>query len=518
MNLKQVLEAAAARYAGKAAIILGDCRLSYADLEAASNKVANALIEMGVKRGDRVAMLLSNSPEFVVTYFGVFKAGAIAVPLDVNCRAYELTSLFADFRPKVLITEEPSLEPLIPLLPRFESIGHVISVGSEGSGQFLSYQEIIRTGSTGRVEVEPEPEDIAQIAYTSGPAFSPRGAVLTHRCLVAETAIAVGGFQQTDKDITMLYALPMHHLFGLVDVLLTSIYAGGTVVIVPGTGLSIGSFIAAIEREKGTMFLGVPYIFTLAVELSEKEGIKNDLSSLRLCVSAGAPLPIGVTQRFKQQYGFDIADSWGLTEATCNVTCPPLDGTGKLGSVGKVLPGWEIKIIDDSGQELPPKQAGEIIVSGPIMEGYYNNPQASRGVIKDGWLHSGDIGKIDEAGYLFITGRKKETIIVKGQNIYPDDVEHVLGQHPEVAEAAVMGIPDEMRGEVVGAVISLRKGKVATEQEIKHFCLERIASYKVPKRVVFLDYLPKAASGSIDKPAIRERLAIPPLFPEKVIS
>ena len=518
MNLKQMLAAAAARYAGKTAIILDDRRLSYADLETASNKIAHALIEMGVRRGDRVAMLLTNSLEFVIAYFGVFKAGAIAVPLDVNCRSYELTSLLADFRPKVLIAEDPSLEPLIPLLPRFDSIGHVISVGSGGSGQFLSYQEIIRTGSTGRVEVEPEPEDIAQIAYTSGPAFSPRGAVLSHRCLVAETAIAADGFQQTDKDVAILFALPLHHMFGLVAVLLSSIYKGGTVVIVPGTGLSIGSLMAAVEREKGTVFMGVPYIFALAIDLAEKEGIKHDLSSLRLCVSAGAPLPMAVIQKFKQHYGFDIADCWGLTEATCHLTCPPLDGSGRLGSVGKALPGWEVRIVDDNGRELPPNQAGEMIVNGPVMTGYYRNPRATREVLKDGWLHSGDLGRMDEAGYLFITGRKKATIIVKGQNIYPDDVEHVLGQHPKVTEAAVMGIPDEIRGEIVGAAISLKTGEVATEQEIKHFCLERIASYKVPKRVVFLDYLPKAASGRIDKQAIRERLAIPPLFPEKVIS
>jgi len=518
MNLKQVLEVVAARYGDKAAIVYGDRQLSFADLEAASNKLARALIEMGVKRGDRVAMLLANSPEFVVNYFGIVKAGAIAVPLDVNCRAYEQTSLFADFQPKVLIAEGSSLEPLIPLLPEFGSIGQVISVGSGQGGQFLSYEEIIRTGSVRRVEVEPEAEDIAQLAYTSGPAFNPRGAALSHRCLVAETAISADGFQQTDEDIVILFALPMHHMFGFVAVVLASIYIGSTVVIVPGTGLSIGSLMATIEKERGTMFLGVPYIFALAIDLAQKEGIKHNLSSLRLCVSAGAPLPIGVIRGFKQHYGFDVADCWGLTEATCHVTCPPLDGSGKLGSVGKALPGWEMKIVDNSGRELPPAQPGEIVVRGPIMEGYYRNPRSTRKVVKDGWLYSGDIGKIDQAGYLYITGRKKGTIIVKGQNIYPGDVERVLAMHPKVAEAVAIGIPDEMRGEIVGAVISLEAGEVATEPEIKHFCLERLANYKVPKRVIFWDYLPKTANGEIDQKAIREHLAIPSLFPEKVIS
>ncbi len=177
--------------------------------------------------------------------------------------------------------------------------------------------------------------------------------------------------------------------------------------------------------------------------MASREGIKNDLSSLRLCVSGGAPLPINVIRQFKQHYGFTIPDMWGLTEAVSQVTCQAIDGTGKLGSSGKALPGWEVKIVDDNGGELPHNQPGEIIVRGPIMEGYYNNPQATAEAIRDGWLYTGDIGSVDEDGCLFILGRKKEVIIVKGQNIYPSDIEDVLHTHPKVAEAAVVGIPDE---------------------------------------------------------------------------
>ncbi len=518
LSLKLMLEEAAVRYKGKAAIVSGDRRLSYADVDEASNKVANALIGMGVKKNDRVAMLLSNSPEFVTTYFGLVKAGAIAVPLDTQYRVDELTSLFADSMPKVLVTESPTLEPLIPVLSRFQSIKYVIDVGSDYGGRFPGYQDIMASSSARRIEVEPEPEDIAHIGYTSGPSFHPRGVMLSHRCLVGEAAISGGGFQQTDKDIMMLFALPMYHVLGLVAVLLASIYKGSTVVIVPGTGLSISSFMAAIEREKGTMLWGVPYIFALAVDMAEKEGVKNDLSSLRLCGSAGAPLQIDVIQRFKHHYGFDIIDCLGLTEAVCLVTCPPINGNGKLGSVGEPLPGWEVRIVDDNGRELPTNQPGEIIVRGPIMKGYYHNPQATAEVIKDGWLYTGDIGKADEDGYLFITGRKKDIIIVKGQNISPSDIESVLLTHPKVAEAVVIGIPDEMRGEVVGAVISLKAGEAASEQKIKGFCLERLASYKVPRQVIFLDSLPRTAIGKIDKESIRNHLLIPSLFPEKVIS
>ncbi len=513
MNLKLMLEGVAGRYGRKTAIVSGERRFSYTDLDETSNKLANALIKMGVKKCDRIAVLLSNSPEFVITYFGIVKTGAIAVPLDPKYKVGELIALFNDCQPKVLIAESPALEPLVPVLSRFKSIKRVIDLDSKCKGHFLSYQEIMTVSSARQVDSEPAPEDIALILYTSASSFHPRGVMLSHRSLVMEAVMSGDGYQQTDRDIMMLFALPVYHVFGLVAALLASINKGSTVVIVPGTGLSINSFLAAIEKERGTMWLGVPYIFALAVDMAEKEGIKNDLSSLRLCASAGAPLSVDIIRRFKQLYGFTIMDCWGLTEAVCHVTCAPIDGSEKLGSVGKALPGWEVRIVDDNGRELPVNQSGEIIVRGPIMKGYYNNPRATAEVIKNGWLYTGDIGMLNEKGNLFLTGRKKETIIVKGQNVLPIDIEDVLSTHPKVAEAAVIGIPDGLRGEVVGAVVGLKKGKTLTEQEIKRFCLERLASYKVPKQIIFMDSLPRTANGKIDKASIRSHLSIPPLFP-----
>lgn len=320
MNLKLMLEETARQHGSKSAIILGKQRLSYAELDATSNKVANALIKMGVGKGDRVAILLPNSPEFVALYFGVVKTGAIAVPLNISYKVDELTSLFDNSQPKVLVTKSPFLEPLVPALPQFKSIEHVIDVSSRNDTQFLSYGEIMATSSAQRVKVEPEPEDVATISYTGGPTNRPRGAMLSHWSLITEAAISGNGFQQTDKDIVVLFALPMYHMFALAGVLLTAVYEGSTVVIVPG--LSISGVMEIIEREQGTIFMGVPYIYTLMVNLAE-EGIKNNWSSLRLCGSGGAPLSIDIIQRFKQCYGLDIVDFWGLTEAVCHVTCPP---------------------------------------------------------------------------------------------------------------------------------------------------------------------------------------------------
>jgi len=504
MNLKLLIEEAAKQYKGKTAVVMGDQRVSYAELDKASNKVANALIKMGVSKGDRVAMLLPNSPEFVIIYFGIVKSGGIAVPLDTKYKIAELNSLFGDFQPKILVIDGSLLGSVISALPQFKSIECIIDTSSNYEGQFVSYQEIIATNSAQGVEVEIEPDDIAYIAYTSGPALHPRGVMLPHLSLVTEAAISGDGFQQTDKDVIMLFALPMHHAFGLVVILLTSIAKGSTVVILPG--LSISSLMEVIEKERGTIFLGVPFVYALVVSLAEDKGIEHNLSSLRLCGSAGAALPADIAKRFEKHYGLRIVDFWGQTESSAHVTCQPLNGAVKPESVGRALAGWELKIVDNNGRKLPHNQPGEIAVRGPIMKGIYNNPQATAKAIRDGWLYTSDIGKVDEEGNVFLLGNNKGMIITKGQNIYPGDIEEVLSSHPKIAEAVVVGIPDEIRGQIVKAVVSPKTGEVVTEQEIKHFCLEHLANYKVPKQIAFTNSLPKTTNGKIDKKAIIELL------------
>jgi long-chain acyl-CoA synthetase len=288
-----------------------------------------------------------------------------------------------------------------------------------------------------------------------------------------------------------------------VVILLTAIAKGSTMVMLGG--LSISSLLEVIERERATIFMAVPFVHALIANTAETEGIHHDLSSIRLWGTAGAAMPPKIWQKIKQHFGLSAVDFWGMTESAAHVTCQSLDGAGKPGSVGKALPGWELKIVDDAGRELPPDQPGEIVVRGPIMNGYYNNPQATDEVIKNGWLHTGDMGKVDEGGWLFLlAGRKRDMLIAKGQNIYPGDIEQVLASHPKVAEAAVVGVPDEVRGESPRAFVRLKAGEVATEQEMKRFCLERLANYKVPREFIFTGSLPKTAEGKIDKKSLRE--------------
>ena len=513
MNLKSVLERTASRYGDKDAIVCGDQRLTYKALNEKSNRFANALLKAGIDAGDRVALFLSNSPEFFIAFFGITKIGAVPLPLDQQYKLREMKSLFNNSLPVAVVSETTALDIMTPVLPDFKSVELIIGENSEPKNRITGFNEFLDSGSDQHLNIERSPDDIAVIMYTSASSFQPKGVMLSHYSLVKEAIMSSQGYNQTENDIMMLFALPMFHVYGLVAAALSTIYTGGTIILVPGTGLSIKSFMSAIEREKGTMFLGVPYIFALAVDMAKKEGIKNDLSSLRLCASAGAPLSIDTSCDFKDLFGLDILDCYGLTEAVCHVTCPPISEKVKPGSIGMSLSGWNIKIVDTEGIEVPTGESGEILVNGPIMKGYYNNPEDTDKFIKDGWLYTGDIGMKDKDGYLYITGRSKDTIIVKGQNIYPADVESVLAEMPEVAEVAVMGIPDRMRGEVIGAVINLREGVEVTEQAIRQFCLERIASYKIPKQIIFSEPMPRSDSGEIDKDMLRERLSIPPVFP-----
>jgi len=504
-DLKKMLENVAKRYGKKTAIASGDFRMSYTDLEESSNRIAGGLLEMGVRKGDRVAILLNNGPQFACIFFGIVKTGAIAVPLDTKYKTRELNCLLEHCRPNVIFTESPYLEAATPLITGLEYIEHVISLSTSGSnGRILSYEELVAKGSAKSTEIDFTPDDEACIMYTSGPALTPKGAVLSHANLVRALMISADGFHQSDRDVAILFALPMHHIVGLIIILLTSICRGSTVIILPG--LSIDGLMAVIEREKATIFIGVPFIHALIVKKVREEGVVHNLKSLCICGSIGSTLSQKLAGQFERYLGFRLIDFYGLTESTSHVTCQPLNGSGKPGSVGKALPGWDVKIVDDNNREMPDNQGGEVIIKGPIMSRYYKSPHDTDEMIKHGWLYTADIGSIDGEGHLFLTGLKKDMIIAKGQNIYPSDIETVLLDHSKIADAAVAGIPDEMRGEVVGAAVVLRAGKVATEQEIKNFCLEHLANFKVPKKIIFLDSLPGTDDGRINKQVVKKHL------------
>lgn len=500
MNLRDFLEESTVKFGGRIAVVCNETRLSFSDLDKSSNKIANYLLKKGINKGDRVAILLPNIAEFAIVYLGAVKTGATCVPLDPKYKLEELDSLFGNIQPSFLIAESECLAQILPALSRFPSIKQVTEVGSQFKGKLPNLEEILATESARKITIEVDADTVAHIGYTSGPTSRPKGVMLTHRTMIEEAWLSADTFRETENDAMMLFALPMHHVFGLVVGLLATLVKGSKVVILPGLSLTV--LFEQIEKEKGTLFIGVPYIFALMVHMAEQDGIKNDISSMRHLFCGGNCLPDKIALRFRELYGLPIGNVYGLTEGTGDITCTPLDETPKLGSAGRLVLPWKLKIVDEAGNELPRNQSGEIWVKGPIMKGYYNNPEATAKTITDGWLHTGDLGKIGDDGELYIMGLKKKMIIVKGQNIWPEDIEKVLYQHPKVAEAVMVGVPDELRNETVGAAVKLKDGETTTEEEIKRFCRQHLINYKIPRRILIVNTLPKTADGQVQREAI----------------
>lgn len=490
MNLKTVLEGSAGRFGDKTAIIMGERRISFSRLNADANRIAHALIGMGIAKGDRVATIQGSNPEFAAIFFGIMKAGAVAVPMDSRYTTDELVSLFNDCTPKVLAIENPALESLLPDLHRFTSIEHVIAFEDTCRGRFSVYEDIVAGNPPTPVDVSIEPDDLCIVSYTGGPTVNPHGVALSHRAVCVEALNSADGFAQTEDDVLIQFALPTYHQFGLTAVLLASIQRGNTVVEVPGTGRSIDSFMEIVEREKGTIYMGVPYIYSLMINVARREGIKHDLSTLRLCVSGGAPLEPAVIGLFRQYYGITITDIYGQTESVCHVTVMPLDGSGPAGSSGRPLPCWELEIFDGNDTEVPTGSEGEIVLRGPLMTGFYNKPEATARVLRNGWLHTGDMGRVDDNGFLFITARRRRMIILKGQNVFPADIEAVMASHPAIAGVKVMGVIDMVRGETIKSLVRLKPGETTTGPEIRQFCQGKMADYKLPREVEIVETLP----------------------------
>ncbi len=495
MNLIEFIAEAARRHQDRTAFQLGDRHLSFNGLDKLSNGLAGNLARLGIIPGDRVALLLENSPDFAVCYFAIVKAGAIAIPLDTKYKILEIKAVFDDCQPVALIAEVSILKNLAMELPKFSHLKHLIAMGDGGVVGSTQYSSLLESTETPPV-IEDYPE-LAHIAYTSGPTLRPHGAEITQEHLIAAAAGSAAGFRQTDQDTVILFALPLHHTIGIAVIMMTALFAGSRVVIV--NGMSMDAALCAIEKERATMFHGVPFIHAMIVNHLRANGLKFNISSLRFCGSAGAPIPVKVITDFEELTGKNLVQYYGLTESTSHVTCQDVTKTGRSGGCGGAIPGFAIRVVNSDGQDVAAGEPGEVIIKGPIMRAYHHRPADTTRYIRDGWLYTDDIGVIDQHGELFIKGVKKPMLITKGQNIYFSDIADLLLTHPSVADAAASGIPDPdgMRGEVVLAVVKLKDGAAATEQEMKKYCLERLANYKCPKKVLFVAEIPRNRDGQL---------------------
>ncbi len=450
----------------------------------AVHAVAGLLKNSGIGKDDKVAVMLPNIPEFVYSYFGVLKTGAVVVPLNTSSTPYELTYLLNNSEAKLLITQTSQVKKYDEARDQLLSCRRVIAIDALNQNQELVEQRDIKDFP----EIPPEivPEDPAVIVYTAGLTGKPLGAVLTHKNLCSQAEVIQSTLKRTPDNV-VLALIPLFHTFGASVNMLLAVRAGCSMVMMDR--LTMDSLFSAIEREKISYIAAVPRLF-IGMIFYEKAS-KFDVSSLQVCITGGAPIPPEFLPLFKEKFGVEAIEGYGLTEASPVCSFNMLDPAPKIGSIGIPIAGVEIKIVGEHGEELPRNTIGELVVRGDnVMQGYYKNEAATAAVIQNGWLHTGDLGRMDEDGYIFLTGLKKRMIISSGFNVYPREVETVLSMHPAIRAVYVSGKTDVMRGEVVKAQIVLKEGQNADEKEIIRYCKTYLSSYKVPREVEFVQEIP----------------------------
>ncbi|HEX9993528.1 MAG TPA: long-chain fatty acid--CoA ligase [Acidimicrobiales bacterium] len=502
-NLATILRESRRAHPDKPLCHLGDLTFSYAQVDEISGRVATSLRDLGLERGDKVAVQLPNLPQFLFTYFGILKAGLVMVPLNPLLRAPEVAYHLSDSDAKVLVTFESFADEAVKGASQVEGVTtYVVNLPGndrrpEGTRH---YDELYFAEDLG--EIEPTAaDDTAVLLYTSGTTGKPKGAELTHFQLYMNCTVAGELFEFRDDDVGVA-VLPLFHVFGLSSVLNLSVRFGGTIVLVPR--FDVDTVLDAVERYRCTLFSGVP---TMYFALLRADLAGRDVSSLRVGVSGGAAIPGEVIRAFEEKFpGVVVLEGYGLSETASTTTFNVSADQRKVLSIGKPIWGVEVRVVDDKDEPLPPGQdhVGEIVIRGHnVMKGYYNKPEATEEAFRGGWFHTGDLAYADEDGYLFIVDRKKDLVIRGGYNVYPREVEEVLYAHEAVAEAAVIGRPDEKLGEEVVGYVVLKPGAEATGEDLVAWCRERLAAYKYPRQVHVVDDLPKGPTGKILKKELR---------------
>lgn len=505
MNLSEMLKITSNKYPSNVAITEEGKSITYEEFYREAKETSGVLRKLGVSKGDRVVVLAENSTQWIIIYFGIVMLGAIAVPLDVKYKQLELESIFSDCRPKYVITKAGNAE-FTAKAAKAAGEGTEVLTFTAGTGGSIKFEG----GSAVPTEIFAAEESLgdentAHIGYTSGPILkNPLGVMVSHGKLTEGLAISKENFHQTHQDVSILFALPLHHMAGLIVVVLTAIYSGGSVVIL--SELSVEGLLRTIKRDGITIFTAVPFVHALILKEVREKNLSFDISGLRVTSSIGAPLPPKLSDDFKKVFGKELIDFYGLTESTVQVTSQELEGANAKGSVGKALPPWEIKIIGEKDRGLAAGKTGRVMVKGPIMQGIYGKPGETAKIVKDGWLDTGDLGYLDGEGNLFITGIDKKMLINKGQNIYFSDIEEILKKHEKIEDAAALGVadPDRMRGEVVAVAVKPKKGFSVRIAEVKKHCISNMAIYKTPKKVAIVEELPRYAEGGIDYEALKK--------------
>lgn len=510
MFLAEKLHQTAVQNAQKSAFYFLDQATSYGELDEAVTRFADGLHKSDISKGDHVALLLGNSPQFIIGLYGALRVGATVIPINPIYSHDEISYILNNGDVKVVVAPDslvPLLEKVDPVLTSVkqyiicetqienrESDSHIVVI----SPKMTSFTKLILEGDIQFEGPKLDENDTAIILYTSGTTGKPKGAMLSHKNLFSN-ARDIGAYLKLNEEDRVVTTLPMFHVFSLTVVLNAPLMLGGTLLIVPQ--FSPKEIFSIIDKYKATVFAGVPTMYNFLYQ--SKEGTANDVKSIKRWVSGGSAMPVALLQSFQERFNAPISEGYGLSEAS-PVTCfNPLNRPAKPGSIGVSIQNVENKVVNEHGIEVAVGEVGELIVRGPnVMKGYYNMPEESAAVLKDGWLYTGDLARMDDEGYFYIVDRKKELIIVGGYNVYPREVEEVLFAHPDVVEAAAIGVPDPNQGEVVHCFV-VKKDESLTEEELKAYSSVHLAKYKVPAKIEFVDALPKNTTGKVLRRALK---------------
>jgi long-chain acyl-CoA synthetase len=488
LNLASIVTESAAADPAAVAVRLGEHGLTYGELDDRSARLAAVLRERGLQQGDRVGVMLPNVLEFPISYYGVLRAGGVVVPMNVLLKRREIAFYLEDSGAELLLA--------------WHGFGDEARAGAEEAGVELievepqSFAELLGNREPDTETADSGEKDTAVILYTSGTTGKPKGAELTHFNLHRNAQIASETTCEVKRGDIALGALPLFHSFGQTVSMNASMRVGATLTLLPK--FDPGEALEIMQRDGVTHFYGVPTMYGALLHHPDRESF--DTSSLRICITGGASMPVEVLRGFEEAFECELLEGYGLSETSPVASSNHPGRPRKPGSIGTPLREVEMKVVDEDDEEVAQGEVGEIVIRGHnVMKGYWQRPDATEETMRGGWFHSGDMARIDEDGYFFIVDRKKDLIIRGGYNVYPREVEEVLYEHPKIREAAVLGVPHDQWGEEIGAAVVLHEGEELSAEEVSDYVKERIAAYKYPRLVWFIDDLPKGPTGKILK-------------------
>jgi len=497
------LESQAERQGRKKYLLFNDEKHTYKEINASANKLANLLISKGVKKGDRITLMMENCPNFFISFFGILKAGAIAIPVNTFLKQEEVAYMINDSGAKFFITSHQFEHVASGICSFCEELEGVLAFTETGftSENINTFEGL----SSANPDLDISKDDLAVFVYSSGTTGRPKGAMLSHNNMTQNTAACLARFKVTINDRFLLF-LPAFHSYAMMTCVILPTYVGSSIIILESVNdLKKKTFKKILIYKRPTFFLGVPQVYTALLKAKMPKLFLKFIYPIRLHVSGGAPLPEETLEQFKEKFGRPIIEGYGLSEASPVVSANLLKEQKPL-SVGPALKGVEVKIVDEYEKELAIGEVGELIVKGPnVMSGYWNMPELSEKTLRNGWLFTGDLAKLDEKGYIYIVDRKKDLIIVKGMNVYPREIEEVLHRHEAVDAAAVIGLPDKSSGEIPVAYVKPKDGFELTDKDLRIYLKSHLANFKLPKYINVEHNLPMTATGKILKRELKAK-------------